>query len=129
MTYQDVGPRGPVVGVSDANYQVNPFLLGTGWDVVFDASQYFSNLTGLEIYHVALDGPIGSSLVVLRDGKTWDYVAQGWKNGWDPSQPLPIPQQNLVQFCWNFAYTSPPYSAANVQPTVTLWLRQQVTGL
>jgi len=125
MPYQDLGSRGPVLGISDATQQVNPFLLGTGWDVLFDASQYFSNQTGLEVYHIALDGPVGSSLVVLRDGKTWDYVAQGWKNGWDPQQPLPIPQQNVIQFCWNVAFTSPPYSSSNVQPMVTLWLRQQ----
>lgn len=128
--YQDLGSRGPILGVSDSTQQVNPYLLGTGWDVIFDANAYFSNETNVEVYHIALDGPIGSSVTILRDGHTWDFVAQGWANGWDPSQPLQIPQQNVIQFCWNFAFTNPPYNkTSNVQPTVTLWFRKPMTGV
>ena len=128
--YQDLGSRGPVFGVSDANYQVNPFLLGTGWDVVLDPTVFATNETGMEIYHIALDGPVGSSLVVMRDQKIWDYVNAGWKNGWDPSQPLPIggTQIGTIQFAWNVAFTNPPYNTtSNVQPQVTVWLRKPLS--
>lgn len=126
--YQDLGSRGPILGISDVTQNVNPYLPGTGWDVVIDPNQWFSNLTDIEIYHIALDGPIGSSVTILRNGHTWDFVAQGWANGWDPSQPLPIPQQDLIQICWNTAFTSGPYNkTSNVQPTVTIWARKLIT--
>jgi len=123
--YQDLGSRGPVMGVSDALYQVNPFLLGTGWDVIFNPQDWFSNLTGLELYQAALDGPVGSVVWMLRNGKKWNFVAQGWQNYWDPVQALPISQTDTIQFCWSTAFTAGPYNrTTNVQPEVTLWLRQ-----
>jgi hypothetical protein len=129
VAYVDLGSRGPQLGVSDANYNINQAALGTGWDVIFDVADIASSLTNLEIYHIALDGPVGASVVVMRDGKVWDYVAQGWQNGWDPNQPLPVTSTQVgeIQFCWNTAFTSPPYTpsgGSNVQPSVTLWLRQ-----
>ena len=127
MAFQDLGPFGPVLGISDATQQVNPFLLGTGWDVIIDQNVLPTNLTNAYVYHIALDGPVGSSLVVMRSGKVWDYVSAGWKNGWDPSQPFPLgtTQLGTLQLCWNVAFTSPPYSSTNVQPQATVWVRQQ----
>ena len=124
--FQDLGPFGPVLGVSDAVWQVNPFLRGTGWTVVFDQNTLSSNLTGCEVYHISLTGPVGSQVAVLRNAKVWDY-ALGWLNGWDPSQPLPLgssTQVGQIAVCWNVAFTAPPYSATNIQPSATLWLRQ-----
>lgn len=130
MPYQDLGSRGPILGISDFTQQVNPFLLGTGWDVIIDANQWFTNATGIEIYHMAIDGPIGSSLAIFRNGRTWDYQGQGWKNGWDPEQPLQIPHADLLYVCWSAAFTNPPYDPmSNIQPTVTIWLRKQLPGL
>ena len=129
--YQDLGSRGPIFGVSDANYQVNPFLLGTGWDVILDPTVFATNETGVEIYQIALDGPIGSSLVVMRDGHVWNYVNAGWKNSDDPQNPLPLgtsTQIGTIQFAWNVAFTSPPYNTtSNVQPQVTVWLRKPLS--
>jgi len=123
--YQDLGSRGPVMGVSDALYQINPFLPGTGWDVIFNAQDWFSNLTGLELYQAALDGPVGSAVWMLRNGKKWNFVAQGWQNYWDPVQALPLAQTDTIQFAWSAAFTAGPYNrTTNVQPEVTLWLRQ-----
>jgi hypothetical protein len=128
-SYQDLGPR-TVLGVSDAQAQINPFLLGTGWDAIFTPDVLNTSLTRTEIYHAAVNGPIGSSLAVLRNGKIWDYVLQGWQNSWDPSQPLPLGQTDTVQFCWTTAFTSPPYNmVSNIQATATIWLRQEIAAL
>jgi len=118
------------MGVSDATLQINPFLLGTGWDVVFGAVELGTNLTRVEIYQIALDGPIGSSVWMLRNGKKWNFVQQGWLNYNDPQQTLPLGQTETVQFCWNFPFTAGPYNrTSNVQPEVTLWLRQEIKAL
>lgn len=106
---------------------INPYLPGTGWVVTFDPSVFASNLPELELYHIALDGPVGSSAVVLLDGAPWDYINQAWSNGWDPSQPMLIFPGVTVAICWNVAFTAGPYDhLANVQPTATLWLRHEL---
>jgi hypothetical protein len=129
LPYQDLGPRGPSLGVSDQNYQINPFLLGTGWDVIFDPAVWATNLTGLEIYQISLDGPIGSSVWMLRNGHQWNFVAQGWQNYYDPVQPTPLSQTDTIAFCWNVAATAGPYNrTTNIQPTVTCWLRTIAPG-
>jgi hypothetical protein len=128
VSYQDLGPR-TQLGVSDVTAQVNPFLLGTGWDVIFDPTVWASNLTTIEIYQISLDGPVGSSVWMLRNGKPWNLVLQGWQNYNDPTQPIPLGQTDTVQFCWSFAFTSPPYTGSggsNVRPTVTVWLRHEI---
>lgn len=103
---------------------LNPYLPGSGWNVVIDPGQFATNLPDVECFHIALDGPVGSSARVLVDGFQWDYVSQGWLNGWDPSQPLPLVPGMTVAFCWNVAATAPPYNlTTNIQPVVTLWLR------
>jgi hypothetical protein len=92
--------------------------------VTFGPDVIASNLTELEVYHIAIDGPIGSSLAVLIDGAQWDYVNQGWSNGWDPSQPILLQQSSAIALCWNVPATSPPYNrTSNIQPVATIWLR------
>lgn len=116
------------VGQVDAQ-NINPYLPGTGWVVTFDSGQMGSNLTEIEVYHIAIDGPIGSSLAVLIDGAQWDYVAQGWANGWDPSQPMLLWQGATLALAWNVAATAPPYNrTSNIQPVATLWLRHEVAA-
>lgn len=127
MSFQDLGDR-TMLGVSDQLYQVNPFLLGTGWDVIFDPTAWGTNLTSLQIYQISLDGPVGSSVWMLRNGKPWNLVLQGWQNYNDPQQPIPLGQTDTVQFCWSFPFTAGPYTPSggnNVQPTVTVWLRHE----
>src|SRR5215831_1720518 len=70
-------------GVQDTT-GINPYLPGTGWDVLFTPDVIGSQLTEIEVYHIGLDGPVGSSAAVLIDGFLWDVVNQGWANGWDP---------------------------------------------
>ena len=128
MAYQDLGPKGPFLGIidSDARAQLNPFLPGTGWDIIISVPDLTTNLTNVEIYQIALDGPVGSSVWMFRNRRKWNFIAQGWLNYYDPQQPLPLPTTDEIEFCWNFAFTSGPYNrTSNVQPEVTLWLRQE----
>ena len=104
---------------------INPYLPGTGWVVIFAPEDLDVADTEFECYHIALDGPVGSTAVVLIDGHQWDYVNQAWSNGWDPAEPMLIRSGQTVQLCWNRAFTAAPYNrTTNVQPTVTLWLRR-----
>jgi hypothetical protein len=106
---------------------INPYLPGTGWNVILDPGVLGTNLTELVVYHIALDGPIGGSARVLIDGYQWDYVSQAWLNGWDPSQPMPLWQGITVAFCFNQAFTSGPYNlTTNIRPIATLWLAHDV---
>jgi hypothetical protein len=118
-----------MTGVSDATAQLNPFLLGTGWDVIFAGSAWITNITDFEIYQISLDGPLGSSVRMMINRQMWNYVQQGWLNYCDPIQPIQIRQTDEVEFCWNFAATAPPYNTtSNILPTVTLWLRTEKPG-
>lgn len=113
------------VGVQDSS-GINPYLPGTGWDVLFTPDVIGSSLTEVEVFHISLDGPVGSSAAVLIDNQIWDFVNQAWSNGWDPSQPMLLAQTMTVAVCWNVARTAPPYNrTTNIQPVVTLWLRHE----
>jgi hypothetical protein len=113
------------LGVSDAGQSINPFLPGTGWDVLFPPDVLNTKETEFEVYQVGLNGPVGSSVLVMVDGHEWNYVNQGWNNSYDPSQPLLLISGQTVQFCWTVAQTSGPYNmSTNIQPKVTLWLRR-----
>jgi hypothetical protein len=128
-SYQDLGPR-TALGVSDAAFQINPFLLGTGWDVIMDPNVWATNITRIEVYQISLDGPIGSSVWMFRSGRPWNFISQGWLNSDDPFQPIPLDQTDTLQFCWNVAATAPPYDRfSNIQPTVTCWIRQEIPAL
>lgn len=116
------------LGIADStpNAGVNPFLPGTGWDVIFTPSDLDFTEVEVEVYHIYLDGPVGAAVAVLVNGHRWDFVAQGWQNGWDPQQPLVLRFGQTLQFCWSAAFTSPPYPGtgqATTQPDVTIWLR------
>lgn len=106
---------------------INPYLPGTGWVIRFDTAVLGTNLPEVEVFHIALDGPVGASAVVLLDSAPWDYVNQAWANGWDPSQPMLIWQGATVEICWNTAFTAGPYNkTSNIQPVATLWLRHEL---
>jgi hypothetical protein len=121
--YQQLGSV-TQTGVSDVVQQVNPFLLGTGWDVIFTPQVWTTNLTDFEVYQISLDGPIGSSVWMLLNRQPWNFVQQGWTNYNDPIQPIQLRQTDEVEFCWNFPATAGPYNrTSNILPTVTCWLR------
>jgi|SRR5215468_9381298 len=119
-------PVGPKLGVIDGapsiGSNVNPYLPGTGWVVAFQPADFTLPQSEIEIYHISLDGPVGSSGLVKIGGLEWDYFLVGWSNSWDPAQVMPLRSGQHLYFCWNFAFTSPPYDrSANVQPRVTVW--------
>ena len=112
------------LGVSDALQQINPFNLGTGWDVIFDPVALNTNQTQVEMYHASIDGPVGSAVQILINGNEWEFVPQGWQNYDDPVQPMLLGQTDTVAFCWTVPFTSGPYNrTSNIQPRVTLWIR------
>jgi hypothetical protein len=121
-----LGSRGPVLGIADSDLtaQINPYLPGTGWVIIIATGDLSITETEFEVYHIALDGPVGSQVTVLINGAEWDY-ADGWANGWDPNQPLLLDSGDTIQLAWNVAATSPPYDrSSNIQPRATIWLRQ-----
>jgi hypothetical protein len=128
-----------LLGQSDstAGYSFNPFLPATGWDVLVNAStakQSAICISGqwplgndFECYQIHLDGPVGASVLVMINRQPWNFVLQGWQNYDDPQQPMELQSGDEVQFAWTVAATAGPYTPSggnNVQPVVTMWLRQ-----
>lgn len=131
-TVRGLGHRDQL-GVSDALQKINPFLPGTGWDVIFAPTDLGIPPDGeVEVYHIYIDGPVGSSVDIRIDGQRWDFVSQGWQNGWDPQQPLLLRGGVTLAFFWSTAFFAGPYDktgTAKVQPTATLWLRRPDRGV
>lgn len=126
MAYMLLGSR-TETGVIDQQ-QINPFNPGTGWDVLFTPAVLATNLTQFEVYQISVDGPVGFGLVVQINGQLWNSVNQGWKNSWDPSQPMILRQTDEIDFLFQAPFTPPPYDqVSNIQPVVTLWLRYDLT--
>ena len=136
MAYKRLGVL-RVLGQSDSLYTLNPFLNGTGWDVIINASTarqtgvcisgQWPLLTSFECYQVALDGPVGASVQVSINNQPWNFVLQGWQNWYDPQQPMLLSTEDEIEFCWTVAATAGPYTTSggsNVRPVVTMWLRE-----
>lgn len=113
MTYQDIGPRtaqGAIVqGTNNGN-----------WVVAFTPTIIASQLTDLEIYHMVIGGPSGSTFTVFRNSDQWGAAQNGFINEWDPEQPLPMRGGDTIYFYWS----------TNVAPApdVTIWIRTQEGG-
>ena len=122
MPYQLLGSR---TETGEIDLQgINPFNPGTGWNVVFTPDILATNLTQFEIYQISLDGPVGFGVQVTINGNPWNFVNQGWKNSYDPSQPMILRQTDELAFLFQAPFTAPPYDqAVNIQPAVTIWLR------
>ncbi len=87
------------------------------WTVTFSPDVLLAHVALFEIYHVAIDGPVGSSFKVFRENDQWDQVLQGWQNSWDPGQPMMVRDADTLYYFWASATSTSP------TPTVTLWLR------
>ena len=122
---------------STAGYQFNQSLPGTGWDVLvsaWTAKQSAICISGqwpvqprFECYQIHLDGPVGASVLVSINRQPWNFVIQGWQNYNDPQQVMELTDGDEIQFAWTVASTAGPYTpsgGANVQPVVTMWLRE-----
>jgi hypothetical protein len=125
MPYQLLGSR-TLAGSNDSQ-KINPYLPGTGWVVQFTPQILATSLTQFEVYQISLDGPVGFGVLVTINNQPWNFVAQGWQNWWDPSQPMILRQTDEVDFLYQAPFTSGPYNkSTNVAATVTLWLRQDL---
>jgi hypothetical protein len=77
-----------------------------------------SNIPQIECYHMKIDGPIGFGLrIFIGATNQWDYVAQGWQNGWDPSEPMILNPSDTVYLFSQAASTLTPVQ------TATMWFR------
>jgi hypothetical protein len=111
------------LGVIDDGY--NPYGPRVNWSVFFTPDVLALGALGeVEVYHIALNGPVGGSFLVELDQQPWDYVNQGWNNAWDPSQPLLLEGGQRLDFHSTLPFTAGPYDlVTNIQPQITLWLR------
>lgn len=117
--------QGPVTqrGAQDTARE-SPYLPGTGWVVTFAPDDLNLSQENTEVYQIDLDGPVGASAKILKNRRPWNTVNQGFRNSWDPAQPMLLSPYDTVQFFWSTAFTGPPYDpVTNVQPQVTMWLR------
>lgn len=100
------------VGVLDP---LNPNVAGA-WTVTFDPAVIGINAEKFEVYHIAVNGPIGSSFRVFLDTTFYDNVDVGDLNSWDPAQPMHVIKAQTIFFYYNVATGS--------APVVTIFCRQ-----
>ncbi len=111
--YRDLGPTNLLKATPDRT------LRNTGnWTIVADPQTLNCKVAQAEIHQISLDGPIGSALDVYRNTQLWNHVQQGWKNNYDPVNPLYVRPGDSVFLFWLAA--SGLWLPA---PTATIWLR------
>lgn len=111
-SYSDLGPTATLKAVPDATGN-NP----GNWTITADPAALKFKVAQAEIYQITIDGPVGSSFSLYRNTHLWNYVQQGWKNAWDPYNPLYLRTGDTVFFYWTAPITQTPV------PTAKLWLR------
>jgi len=94
----------------------NPYGNGN-WVVTFDPQILAVSTGSFEVYHMALKGPLGSSLQVFIDRTFYDITDHGDVNSWDPNETLHLVGggQTLYLY-WN--------SGLAPAPMVTIWIRE-----
>lgn len=110
-----LGDSGQVEGTLDPN---NLYVPGA-YTVKMGPQQLgVSNGVGaFECYHIAIQGPAGSSFQVYIGTNFYDFVENGDINSWDPAQPMKLVSGNTVYFYWNVAAGQPV-------PTVTMYFQE-----
>ncbi len=109
-----LGDTGLIVGTLTGNNLYVP-----GAYIVKVGPQQIGVATGegnFECYHIAIQGPAGSSFQIYIGDKFYDFVANGDINSWDPSQPMKLVAGNTVYFYWNVSSGTPV-------PTVTMYFQ------
>ncbi len=114
MPYDDLGPR-TATGIIDSTRNSG------NWVVDFPPSLIASRLPLIECYHIQISGPVGSTFQVLRNSDSWGASPNGWKNEWDPNQPLPLRSGDTLSFYWS--------TNVSPAPQVTIWLRTEPSAL
>jgi hypothetical protein len=88
------------------------------YTVTFDNSVLSMNAEKFECYHIAIDGPFGSSFQIFIGNQFYDNVVVGWQNSWDPSQTMKLESGQVIYFFWS---VGPP---ATPVPTVTMYFQE-----
>jgi hypothetical protein len=114
--YRDLGPTQLLTAVLDTMGQ-NPFGRGN-WMITATQKDLNCYVAQAEVYQIAIDGPVGSSMKMYRNTRPWNFVIQGWSNYDDPMQPLYVRPGDSVFLYWNISI--PP------APTAVLWLRYDI---
>lgn len=112
-SYRDIGPTQLLTATPDQTTR-NP----GNWTIEATQAALNCYVSLAEIYHIAIDGPVQSSVAIYRGTRLWENVSQGWSNSWDPTNPMIVRPTDEVFFFWK--------AAAGVWfpvPTATLWLR------
>lgn len=112
MPYDDLGPR-TSTGTKTATVNSG------NWAVDFTPQNIASRLPLIECYHIYLAGPNGSSFTVLRNGAKWGASPNGFKNEWDPNQPLPLHSGDTLSFYFSVS--------TGTAPEITIWLRTETS--
>jgi hypothetical protein len=93
---------------------INPYGNGL-WRVVFDQRVLAIATNAIEVYHISLTGPAGSTLQMFIDRTFYDTTPRGDLNSYDPTNPLILRGGQELNFFWN--------SSATPVPSVTIWIR------
>jgi hypothetical protein len=114
-SYRDLGPTALITATPDQTFN------NTGnWTIVAGPTVLNCYVALAEIYQIAVDGPIGSGIVVARNTRIWNQVVQGWQNNYDPSNPLFVRPTDTIFLYWKAPIVWLPV------PTATFWLRYDV---
>lgn len=113
-----LGSRRAVVKLS-TTADANPYGIGL-WMATLDAATFGQGSNNFVIYHQALQGPVGSALLVYTGATFYDTTPRGDINSWDANSPLYMVAGLDLYYYWNSS-KAPSFTA---QPIVTVWMRQ-----
>lgn len=109
-----LGDSGPIQGALDPYnfYSPGSYTVKVGPQQIGVAA----GVGNFECYHIAIQGPPGSSFQIYIGDKFYDFVENGDINSWDPAQPMKLVAGNTVYFFWNVSSGEPI-------PTVTMYFQ------
>ena len=108
-----LGPSQMTVGVPDPK---NLYVPGA-YTVKLGPQQMGIFAGAFECYHIAIQGPPGSSFQIYIGNDFYDFVSRGDINSWDPSQTMKLVAGNTVYFYWNVTTGTPV-------PAVTMYFQE-----
>lgn len=111
MTY--LGSRTSPPAVLDHQSR-NPYGEGL-WSIEFTPAILAISSASVEVYHMSVRGPTGSSMDVYVNQTFYDTTVRGDINSWDANNALFLRGGESLIFYWN--------SSATPAPKVSIWLR------
>lgn len=100
-----IGASDPVSGKVDPSNRYIPgaYTVTVGPQQIGVAAGYGN----FECYHIAIQGPAGSTFQVYIGNDFYDFVPRGDINSWDPSQPMQLVSGQTVYFYWSVGTGAP----------------------